>query len=254
MDYARKESEERFVVMKGGKRYTFEDVELLPDDERAELIDGEMFIMQAPGMSHQDILGELFMVIQLYLKKNNRRCKAYMGLGAFVKRDKYNYLIPDISVVCDRDRLEEKGCQGSPDWVIEIVSPSTRKRDYERKLALYRETGTREYWIVDRKRDAVFVYRFEQDGEVEQYSFSDRIKVGIYDDLYIAKRRSIRGAVSVCEKDRNVGSNICQQQLWTAVMVCRSRSAPNQRRRLHYKCSITTAKESESLIPADRMF
>jgi len=185
MDYARKESEERFVVMKGGKRYTFEDVELLPDDERAELIDGEMFIMQAPGMSHQDILGELFMVIQLYLKKNNRRCKAYMGLGAFVKRDKYNYLIPDISVVCDRDRLEEKGCQGSPDWVIEIVSPSTRKRDYERKLALYRETGTREYWIVDRKRDAVFVYRFEQDGEVEQYSFSDRIKVGIYDDLYI---------------------------------------------------------------------
>ena len=143
MDYARKESEERFVVMKGGKRYTFEDVESLPDDERAELIDGEMFIMQAPGMSHQDILGELFMVIQLYLKKNNRRCKAYMGLGAFVKRDKYNYLIPDISVVCDRDRLEEKGCQGSPDWVIEIVSPSTRKRDYERKLALYRETGTR---------------------------------------------------------------------------------------------------------------
>ncbi len=69
--------------------------------------------------------------------------------------------------------------------MIEIVSPSTRKRDYEQKLALYRETGTREYWIVDRKKDAVFVYRFEQGGEVEQYLLSDCVKVGIYDDLYI---------------------------------------------------------------------
>ncbi len=185
MDYAREEREEGFVVMKGGKRYTFEDVDAFPDGVRAELIDGEMFIMQAPGESHQDILGELFWFIKSYLKRNNRQCKAYMGLGAFVKKDKYNYLIPDISVVCDRDRLDPKGCQGSPDWVIEIVSPSTRKRDYERKLALYRETGTREYWIVDRKQDAVLVHRFERGGEVERYSFSGRIKVGIYDDLYI---------------------------------------------------------------------
>lgn len=185
MDYARKESEERFVVMKGGKRYTFADVDALPDEVRAELIDGEMFIMQSPGEPHQDILMELLWVIKSYLKKNRRQCKVYTGLGAFVKRDEYNYLIPDIFVVCDRDRLGEKGCQGSPDWVIEIVSPSTRKRDYERKLALYRETGTREYWIVDRKRDAVFVHRFEQGGEAEQYSLADRIKVGIYDDLYI---------------------------------------------------------------------
>lgn len=185
MDYARAEREERFVVMEGGKRCTFEDVDALPGDVRAELVDGEMFIMQAPGESHQDILGELFWLIKLYLKKNNRQCKAYMGLGAFIKRDKYNYLIPDISVVCDRDRLEEKGCQGSPDWVIEIVSPSTRKQDYEQKLALYRETGVREYWIVDRERDAVNVYRFEPGGEAERYSFSDRVRVGIYDDLYI---------------------------------------------------------------------
>ncbi len=177
--------EEGFGMIKGGKCYTFDDVDALPDDVRAELIDGEMFIMQSPGEPHQDILGELFWVIKSYLKKGNRRCKAYMGLGAFVKRDKYNYLIPDISVICDRDRLEEKGCQGSPDWVIEIVSPSTRKRDYEQKLALYRETGTREYWIVDRKKDAVSVYRFEQGGEVEQYLLSDCVKVGIYDDLYI---------------------------------------------------------------------
>lgn len=185
MDFARAEREERFVVMEGGKRCTFEDVDALPGDVRAELVDGEMFIMQAPGESHQDILGELFWLIKLYLKKNNRQCKAYMGLGAFIKRDKYNYLIPDISVVCDRDRLEEKGCQGSPDWFIEIVSPSTRKQDYEQKLALYRETGVREYWIVDRERDAVSVYRFEPGGEAERYSFSDRVRVGIYDELYI---------------------------------------------------------------------
>lgn len=185
MDYAREEREAGFAVIKGGKRYTFADVDALPDEMRAELIDGEMFIMQSLGEPHQDILGELFWIIKSYLKRNNRRCKAYMGLGAFIKRDEYNYLIPDISVVCDRDRLSPKGCQGAPDWVIEIVSPSTRKRDYERKLPLYRETGTREYWIVDRKRDAVFVHRFERGGEAEQYNFSDCIKVGIYDDLYI---------------------------------------------------------------------
>lgn len=185
MDYARKESEERFVVVKGGKGYTFEDVEALPEGVRAELIDGELFIMEAAGVSHQDILGELFMAVKLYLRNNGRRCKVFMGLGTFIKKDKYNYLIPDLSVVCDRDRLDAKGCQGAPDWVIEIVSPSTRKRDYGRKLALYRETGVREYWIVDMKQDAVFAHRFAQGVEAERYSLSDCVKVGIYDDFYI---------------------------------------------------------------------
>lgn len=182
---ARKEREERFMVLKGGKGYTIEDIEALPPDVRAELIDGEMFIMEAPETRHQDILMELLWLIKSHVKEKKGNCRVYTGLGSYIKKDRYNYVIPDISVICEKEKLGEKGCQGAPDWGIEIISPSTRKRDYEKKLALYRETGMREYWIVDPKKNTVTVYAFEQGKEAVQYSFSENIKAGIYDDLYI---------------------------------------------------------------------
>lgn len=182
---ARRESEVRFMVLKGGRGYTIEDIEALPPDVRAELIDGEMFIMEAPGTRHQDILSELLWLIKSYVKEKKGSCRVFTGLGSYIKKDRYNYVIPDISVICDKEKLDEKGCHGAPDWGIEIVSPSTGKRDYGRKAELYRETGMREYWIVDSKKKMVTVYEFEQGGEVVQHSFAESIKAGIYDDLYI---------------------------------------------------------------------
>lgn len=180
------EREERFTMLKGGKGYTIADIEALPEGERAELIDGELFWMDAPPTVHQDISGELFLNIKLYIRKNKGKCKVYAApFAVYIKKDKQHYVEPDISVICDRDKLDEKGCQGAPDWMIEIVSPSSKQMDYERKVKLYREAGAREYWIVDAETETVTVYDFEHDKDAVRYSFSERIKAGIFEDLWL---------------------------------------------------------------------
>lgn len=186
MEYARMEREEHFMAIKGGKGYTTADIEALPEGERAELIDGEMFRMDTPARIHQEILVALMWEIQSYIKNKKGNCRLYPApFGVYIKKDNRNFVIPDISVICDRDKLNEKGCLGAPDWAIEIVSPSSVKMDYERKTVLYREAGVREYWIVDSDQKAVTVYDFEHNAEAVQYPFSERIKVGIYEDLYL---------------------------------------------------------------------
>lgn len=94
--------------------------------------------------------------------------------AVYVKDDIRNYVEPDISVICDRDKLDETGCHGAPDWVIEIVSPSSKHMDHVRKLELYREAGVREYWIVDSLKGSVSVYDLEGGKEPEIYSFAER--------------------------------------------------------------------------------
>ena len=201
MEYARSEREELFMEIKGGKGYTIADIEALPEGERAELIDGEMFRLDAPTRQHQDILGEMFANIKLYIRKKGGNCKIYPApFAVYVKKGRKNYVEPDISVICDRDKLDEKGCQGAPDWMIEIVSLSSKKMDYERKVKLYREAGAREYWIVDAETKTVTVYDFEHGAasgggdnttvgsaaqEPVRYSFSERIKAGIFEDLWL---------------------------------------------------------------------
>ncbi len=91
---------------------------------------------------------------------------------------------PDISVVCDSAKLDDKGCHGAPDWIIEIVSPGNRPMDYFTKLFKYRTAGVREYWIVDPMRKQILVYRFEQE-IMEQYSFGEDIPAGIYEGFSI---------------------------------------------------------------------
>ena len=178
--------EERFMAMKGGKGYTIADIEALPEGERAELIDGEMFRMDAPAWTHQDFLIEIAYEIKSYIRKNKGRCKVMPApFAVYIKKDRYNYVEPDISVICDEEKKSEKGCQGAPDWTIEIVSPSSIKMDCERKVKLYREAGVREYWIVDVEKQAVTVYDFEHNENAVQYAFTERIQAGIFDDLYL---------------------------------------------------------------------
>ena len=88
---------------------------------------------------------------------------------------------PDVSVFCDPDKLDDRGCKGARDWIIEIVSPASRRMDYYTKLFKYRTAGVREYWIVDPVKKLVMVYDFENE-DTEQYTFQDSIKVGIYNE------------------------------------------------------------------------
>lgn len=165
--------------------YTIDDIYNLPDGQRAELIDGELYMMAAPGRLHQRLVKEFTYLIEDYIRRRNGDCEVYPSpFAVFLNADDRIYLEPDISVICDRNKLTDEGCKGAPDWIIEIVSPSSRAMDYNKKLFKYRTAGVREYWIVDPMNRQIMVYHFEHD-TFEQYSFSDKVKAGIYEDFEI---------------------------------------------------------------------
>lgn len=165
--------------------YTVKDIEALPEGERAELLDGEMFRMDSPELTHQDILGELAMVVRQYIRNRKGDCKVFFApFAVYINNDEYNYVEPDLLVICNLDKLDRKGCHGAPDWLVEIVSPGSKKMDYVRKLFKYRTTGVREYWIVDPMKKSIKVHNFEHGTEAD-YTFENRIPVGIYNDFEV---------------------------------------------------------------------
>lgn len=166
--------------------YTINDIYALPEGERAELIDGKLYMMALPSRLHQELVGELFTVIRNHIGKNGGYCKAYIApFAVFLNENDKNYVEPDISVICDINKLNDKGCQGAPDWIIEIVSPSSQRMDYQIKLFKYRTAGVKEYWIVNPDTCTVTVYGFDNDFNSGQYSFKQEIPVGISPDLSI---------------------------------------------------------------------
>ena len=168
------------------RNYTIDDIYALPDGQRAELIDGQMYMMAPPRRVHQELVGQFMKIIGQYIDSHNGQCKVYPApFAVFLNEDDKNYVEPDISVICDRDKLDEYGCNGAPDWIIEIISPSTSHMDYGIKLFKYRTAGVREYWIVNPSTRTVNVFDFENDAGTTQYSFDDKIAVCIYDDLNI---------------------------------------------------------------------
>ena len=167
------------------KLYTTEDIYGLPEGTRAELIDGQIYYMAPPNRRHQEIAGILYRKIADYIDSKKGFCKTYIApFAVFLNEDDTNYVEPDISVICDPNKLNDKGCSGAPDWIIEIVSPGSRRMDYLTKLFQYRSASVREYWIVDPEKNRILVYNFEQE-ETGDYSFSDTVKACIYEDFSI---------------------------------------------------------------------
>ncbi|MCM1193247.1 MAG: Uma2 family endonuclease [Acetatifactor muris] len=172
-------------ALKQEEVYTVDDIYALPEGERAELIDGQIYLMAPPTTRHQRILNFLNTEINLFIRENNGECEVFPApFAVFLSDNEKNYVEPDISVICDRDKLTDRGCQGAPDWVIEIVSPSTRQMDYYKKLFKYRTAGVREYWVVDPDRELVTVYNFERD-TMEEYPFGEEVPAGIYEGFSI---------------------------------------------------------------------
>ena len=163
------------------KLYTEDDYYNLPENIRAELIDGQLIYNQAaPSRIHQTILMELSGTIRDYIRFQKDPCRVYPAPFAVkLFDDGKNIVEPDISVICDRRKLTDRGCTGAPDWIIEIVSPSSRTMDYYSKLFKYRTAGVREYWIVDPERNLTTVYDFQND-RADNYTFADDIPAGIY--------------------------------------------------------------------------
>ena len=141
--------------------------------------------MAPPTRKHQRIAGEIFAVIREYINTHNGSCEVDIApFAVFLNEDDINYVEPDISVICSPGKLTDKGCFGAPDWIIEIVSPSSRRMDYFTKLFKYRTAGVREYWIVNPDRNRITVYDFESE-DTRDHTFSDSVKASIYNDLYI---------------------------------------------------------------------
>lgn len=170
--------------------YTIDDIYSLSEGHRAELINGQIYKMAPSSTAHQRILSFLHLEIGNYIRNNTGTCEVIPApFAVFLhnedESDLSNYLEPDISVICDPDKIDDKGCQGAPDWIIEIVSPGSKRLDYYTKLALYRANGVREYWIVDPLKKTIVIYDMEHDDGPVLHALSDTIKVNIYDDLEI---------------------------------------------------------------------
>ena len=167
------------------KVYTIDDIYALPEGERAELIDGHIYYMAPPNRIHQKISMELSARILEYIRSHKGKCEVYAApFAVYLDNTTDTYVEPDISVICDQDKLDDQGCKGAPDWIIEIVSPASKRMDYYTKLFKYRTAGVREYWIIDAVKNQIFVYNFEK-GDTAQYTLQDSVKAGIYENLVI---------------------------------------------------------------------
>lgn len=166
--------------------YTVDYIYSLPEGERSELIDGVIYNMAPPNRMNQKIISQLTKVIGQYIDRNNGSCEVYPSpFAVFLNNDDRNYVEPDISVICDKNKLDDKGCNGAPDWIVEVVSPSTKRIDYGIKLFKYRTAGVREYWIINPITNSINVFDLEKNEKSDQYTFDDDIEVCIYEDLII---------------------------------------------------------------------
>lgn len=147
-------------------------------NQHTELRDGEIIDFATPTIEHQDIVGGLYSEIRTFIRTNNGDCKPFVS-PLDVKLDDYNVVQPDVFVICDPSKLDDKRCYGAPDWCVEVLS-TNRRDDLIDKLALYQKHGVREYWIVDPKNEKTLVYFFENSDFPNIYTFDTAVPVGIY--------------------------------------------------------------------------
>ena len=165
--------------------YTINDIYDLPEGMRAELINGKIYYMAPPTRIHQKLVSIFNQIIANHIDSNHGTCEVYPApFAVFLDESSINYVEPDISVICDPKKLDEKGCHGAPDWIIEIVSPSSRMLDYHVKLFKYCNAGVAEYWVVDPEKKRITVHNFHKE-TTEEYGLYDSVPVGIYEGFTI---------------------------------------------------------------------
>lgn len=180
-DLVVKETTAAYQVKKQGE-YTIEDYMALPEEQRVELIDGVFYDMSAPVVVHQAIGGEIHYKLREFIRDNKGKCIALAApTDVQLDCDNKTMVQPDVLVVCDRDKFKFGRLYGAPDFVVEVLSPSTSKKDKVLKLSKYCNAGVREYWMVDPMKKRVFVYDFENEDFPTVYTFEDVIPVQIFD-------------------------------------------------------------------------
>lgn len=169
----------------GGKKqgeYTLDDYLALPDEQRVELIDGVFYDMSAPTGFHQLIAGQIYAELLSFIRGKGGGCLPFISpVDVQLDCDDRTIVQPDVLILCDTDKYTPARIVGAPDFVVEILSPSTRSKDMFIKMNKYRSAGVREFWIVDPDKKVVLTYHFEKEDSYGVYSFRDHIPVGIYD-------------------------------------------------------------------------
>ena len=164
--------------------YTIEDRNALPEDHPYELIDGVIYNMASPALRHQSISGAIYRQLWNYVDSQGGDCIPFIApTDVRLDRDERTMVVPDVFVICqpDDDRMDnDKYINGAPDLIIEVLSPSTRRKDMFTKLHKYEAAGVREYWIVDPNKEKVIVYIFGEESDVSLYRFDSEVPVGIY--------------------------------------------------------------------------
>ena len=164
------------------RNMTVSDLEDLGEQRGYQLIDGHLIVAQMAGVKHQRMVRYIGRQIEKFILDNGGKCEVFdVGVNVFPDEDDLTLVIPDIAVVCNPSMIDDRGIQGAPDWIVEVVSASTRKIDYHKKLHKYMDSGVREYWIVDIDRQMVTVCVNGEPMQISIFNFEQDIPVMIYD-------------------------------------------------------------------------
>ncbi|MCR5475239.1 MAG: Uma2 family endonuclease [Lachnospiraceae bacterium] len=167
---------------------TINELHLLGEGRNYELLDGHIIYNETPSHTHQRIVRSLGKIIDSYIETNDGNCEVFdTGFNVRLNEDDYTLVIPDLFVLCDKSKLTEAAVLGAPEWVIEVVSRSTRSYDYKEKMHKYMSAGVKEYWVVDPDKNRVVAFTEGEPMQISMYGPGEIIPVHIYDgDLKIA--------------------------------------------------------------------
>ncbi|MDO4869478.1 MAG: Uma2 family endonuclease [Bacillota bacterium] len=167
------------VAEKQGE-YTIEDYMKLPDDVRVELIDGVIYDMAAPLVVHQLVVSEIVVQLRNCMEEHEEDCIPLPSpVDVQLDKDNKTMVQPDVLILCDKQKIVDGRVFGAPEFVLEVLSKSTRSKDQVLKLQKYMSAGCREYWIVDIDNHRVMVYDFEGDSWPAIYPFAGKVPVGL---------------------------------------------------------------------------
>ena len=176
------------------KRYTYADYLMWLDDKRRELINGLIKMMSpAPHPRHAAVNFKIAWQLEYIIKRNKGKCEVYHApfdvrfpRNGETANNQINTVVqPDICVICDLSKIDNRGCCGAPDMIVEILSPSTLTRDVHEKFVLYEEFGVKEYWIVHPNDKSVNVFILQEDGKYDAgtlYENEGKVPVYIFDN------------------------------------------------------------------------
>jgi Uma2 family endonuclease len=185
------------LVLDLNKRYTYADYLTWFDDKARELICGFIKMMSpAPRVEHAEVIKNIYRYFDAVVRRNKGKCKVFFAPFdvRFPKHgetadDKVDTVVqPDICVICDMSKLDKRGCCGAPDMIVEVLSPSTTKKDTTEKFTLYEESGVKEYWIVHPEAKAINVFLLQENGKYDAgvtYEWEEKIPVHIFGNYLI---------------------------------------------------------------------